>query len=558
MSLSRPEHKSYSDYDPNLQPEDKSYSDYDPKLQPEKKLNKTNNNAINANNKAVKAAMAKYNRSEFLIGCVEGIAAGIVVGLFTGGIGWAAIPVFAILRGLHRREKRSALINATLIDAIDDANATKKYEKNTFDIIPSLKSTTNVLKRIALGAAAGAFIGFILAPFTLGLSIPICAAIGAGCGLLNAGVNALDNKYVLGKVLGKEENTKKKEFTIQARESASIGALAGAAIGLALAPLTLGISLVIGPLVGAGLGYVSSKIANNCYENSARIGTLAGAVAGAAVGATIMLLAPWTLGISLIIGPLVGAVALGHVSSKIANGSYDEKESSYGKKKRKKQEKRKSKKQEQITPQTIREYTYRGTAVGAVLGAVIGIFCAPFTFGASIPVCILVGASIGGGIARQVPQVIKNCMERLDKNDPQAQNDLKAQNDPQAPRRLSAARLSNNNQALANANQKLYSKPSQKSRTASKTLPTFHPLYLEEHWTSVSSSFFEQPRDVSKERSSGISHPSEERLSGISRPSSEERLSGISRPSSEERLSGISRPSSEERLSKISKANRRN
>lgn len=224
--------------------------------------------------------------SEFILGFLEGSSAGFVLGLATGGLGFLAIPILGILRGLYRVNKAEAL----------QANFDNKEESFSHQLQAPLMSA-------AIGAGVGATIGLFLAPFTFGLSLPVCAAIGAGYGLIAGGLNHLDNKKCFN--AGTPRKAEK-----EAHESAEIGILVGGAVGLILAPFTFGISLVVCPLLGAAVGYGVSKVAsslsksgNKTIHQGKREATSVGAAIGAIVGA---LLSPFTFGLSIPLCALIG------------------------------------------------------------------------------------------------------------------------------------------------------------------------------------------------------------------------------------------------------------
>lgn len=258
--------------------------------------------------KGKKSWWFSYKR-EFLLGAIEGGALGGVITIATGGLGFLAIPIFGVLRGLDRVNQMRNII--------------KKLPKS-FGGGPSseVEWQWNLFKGSVSGAAYGAAFGFLFAGFTFGLSIPIGAAIGLG--------SALFNEYINHKAIKEKSNE-----PFLAGQVGLLGLFGGAALGLGilLTPLTGGLSLVVsaaivgvGALVGGGLGvglsnWISKQFGKTPYAKSTAVATTMGASGFALIGAGIgAVLSPFTLGLSIplcaLIGACVGGLGLGLLERK--------------------------------------------------------------------------------------------------------------------------------------------------------------------------------------------------------------------------------------------------
>lgn len=108
--------------------------------------------------------------------------------------------------------------------------------------------------------------------------------------------------------------------------SATTGLGAGLYLGILFAPVTLGASIPIGVIGGAVLGYLFGEVLGERVsrkEKNTRLKTAAGGfVTGGVIGLGIgAVLAPFTFGLSLIIGPIVGSLCgagIGHLAAKKA------------------------------------------------------------------------------------------------------------------------------------------------------------------------------------------------------------------------------------------------
>ena len=249
-------------------------------------------------------------------GLLEGAAFGAVLGFFTGGIGFLAIPILAFFQGVYKfNNLRSSVESVGVVSQ-------PVLKPSVWDTLK--QPLWNTLKGTGVGCAYGAAIGLLFAGFTFGASIPICAAIGAFCGLATT---CLNECFIL-----------KKKSSNNTMEDSSLGLLGGIAGGLALiaAPFTGGLSLLWsamtvagGAVMGAVAGAFGSKVFGKIpkeNQNSTYIATTVGVVTGVGGGALIgatkgaalgAMLAPITFGISIPVGALIGALLGGCVGGTI-------------------------------------------------------------------------------------------------------------------------------------------------------------------------------------------------------------------------------------------------